>query len=487
MGFLTKTTEFLNTLLNNVGVNTSLNTITDLTTDTITVGTLDGVVKGATGTLSAATDGTDYLSPSTVQTEVNKNTYLRDLMSTSHISGAELSINTDTSKFDISAGVLRFVDNYTDINNPTVTDLAYTGSVANTITNLATENVTYVSIDSSGTLYQSTSSISGANLRDRVELGVITHPNKTSITSIDSRTLTNSSAMASSIVDLAQATGIINVSGNIYSANGTNLNINKSAGVSYGIGINYNTNPKNPNNTTDTAQTADTFVYEWRDGAGSTKTYTSNTIQPGYYDDNTTGSTTHPNGVVNNNQWTIMPVRFYPASGYTVIDAGQVVYVSQAEAIAAIKDSVEQLAVVTGNIRAWLIIRGGATDLSDSADAVFIEADKFGTTASGAGTGTSTTTLQQAYDNSITPEVVTDTIRGALTIKRGSTADTDIVLEVLNGSDVSTLNITGTGILAMLETTTPTATTNYGKIYTKSDNKLYFQDGAGSEHEIAFV
>ena len=43
------------------------------------------------------------------------------------------------------------------------------------------------------------------------------------------------------------------------------------------------------------------------------------------------------------------------------------------------------------------------------------------------------------------------------------------------------------GTLFMKETTTPTATTNYGKVYTKSDNKLYFQDGAGTEHEIAFV
>jgi len=43
------------------------------------------------------------------------------------------------------------------------------------------------------------------------------------------------------------------------------------------------------------------------------------------------------------------------------------------------------------------------------------------------------------------------------------------------------------GTLFMKETTTPTATTNYGKVYTKSDNKLYFQDGAGTEKEIAFV
>jgi hypothetical protein len=41
--------------------------------------------------------------------------------------------------------------------------------------------------------------------------------------------------------------------------------------------------------------------------------------------------------------------------------------------------------------------------------------------------------------------------------------------------------------LELQEGTTPTAVTNYGKIYTKNDNKLYFQDGAGTEKEVAFV
>ena len=45
----------------------------------------------------------------------------------------------------------------------------------------------------------------------------------------------------------------------------------------------------------------------------------------------------------------------------------------------------------------------------------------------------------------------------------------------------------GGGKLCMAETTTPTADANFGKVYTKSDNKLYFQDGAGTEHEIAFA
>lgn len=34
------------------------------------------------------------------------------------------------------------------------------------------------------------------------------------------------------------------------------------------------------------------------------------------------------------------------------------------------------------------------------------------------------------------------------------------------------------------ETTTPTAVGDWGKVYTKNDNKLYFQDGAGTEHTV---
>lgn len=35
------------------------------------------------------------------------------------------------------------------------------------------------------------------------------------------------------------------------------------------------------------------------------------------------------------------------------------------------------------------------------------------------------------------------------------------------------------------ETTTPTAIADYGAVYTKTDNKIYFQDGAGNEHEVS--
>lgn len=38
--------------------------------------------------------------------------------------------------------------------------------------------------------------------------------------------------------------------------------------------------------------------------------------------------------------------------------------------------------------------------------------------------------------------------------------------------------------ITLNEITTPTAVADHGKVYTKTDNKLYFQDGAGNEHEV---
>ena len=147
--------------ITNLGNLSGVNTGDDSTSIT-------GIVKGNGSVFSAALDGTDYLSPTTVQTEIDKNNYLREIMSTSIIDGMTLSINADTSKFDISSGVVRFVDNYTDINNPIITTITYSGSTANTLTDLATEGVTYIYIDESETLTQVHSILSGADLRTKV-------------------------------------------------------------------------------------------------------------------------------------------------------------------------------------------------------------------------------------------------------------------------------------------------------------------------------
>lgn len=48
-------------------------------------------------------------------------------------------------------------------------------------------------------------------------------------------------------------------------------------------------------------------------------------------------------------------------------------------------------------------------------------------------------------------------------------------------------NNTSSTTITLAETTTPTAVTNYGKVYTKSSDRLFFQDGDGNEHELVEV
>jgi len=62
---------------------------------------------------------------------------------------------------------------------------------------------------------------------------------------------------------------------------------------------------------------------------------------------------------------------------------------------------------------------------------------------------TPTTNLQDAYDNSTDPEILTDATRRALTLKRGSTLDSDAVLEVQNGAGSNTTILTGNGQLQL--------------------------------------
>lgn len=61
------------------------------------------------------------------------------------------------------------------------------------------------------------------------------------------------------------------------------------------------------------------------------------------------------------------------------------------------------------------------------------------------------------------------------TLAEGMRLDKDLELTVYGG------------VIALPEITTPTAVASEGRFYTKSDNKAYFQDGAGVEHELAYV
>ena len=58
----------------------------------------------------------------------------------------------------------------------------------------------------------------------------------------------------------------------------------------------------------------------------------------------------------------------------------------------------------------------------------------------------STTTLQQAYDNSSEPEIITDSTHSAVSIRNGQTLDTSTILEGKNISGTTTFSVDGNGM-----------------------------------------
>ncbi len=79
---------------------------------------------------------------------------------------------------------------------------------------------------------------------------------------------------------------------------------------------------------------------------------------------------------------------------------------------------------------------------------------------------------------------------GAITNSFAGSTNVGLLIEDVSGGAVANYAIktgaglwqNGDGIYHFQETTTPTAIPNYGAIYTKSNNELFFQDGAGDEH-----
>ena len=87
---------------------------------------------------------------------------------------------------------------------------------------------------------------------------------------------------------------------------------------------------------------------------------------------------------------------------------------------------------------AKIVVQEGATNIDQIVDKRPFIGGNVGTTLG-------TSNLQQTYDNSADPEILTDTVRGALTVKRGTAADTDNILEGLNGAGTPIFAVQGDG------------------------------------------
>ncbi|MBN5028191.1 hypothetical protein JY419_01970 [Stenotrophomonas maltophilia] len=300
--------------------------------------------------------------------------------STGVINGGALAINAgNNARFDMAQAVIGYTDWSVTPTQPTRVLLTVGPFSAQVVTNIATANATYVGIQMpGGTIVQQTSPFSNAQRRTIAQIGVLVHSNNININAINDQAATIRAGV-NQIGDLMAAIGPLNLTGNVYSANGNNLNINKTGGSIFKMGSNFQANNLDPHVVSQSSQTALTFRYRLSNGTEGADT---TSINPNQYESAPGVLTNIP---VLGNQWHVQRISLFQ-SGLTRIQYGQQLYASAQAAINGITTdafTTEQNIAENGILRCYLIINRGLLGLLGSA--TFAPVSKFGAIQAGSG------------------------------------------------------------------------------------------------------
>ena len=398
----------------------------------------------ATGT----TDGKIYVNINNEDenlslTDVERNILEGNAISTGIFTYTGMTKTSNTT-FQVSPALGWIVRNtYNYSLQPDVILVSYSGSTSGTTTPyLTTSDATYVLITTASTLSFQTTFPSPQERRENIFVGKVVHPSRTSILAINNTVDFDVSPMQA-LRDLWSPIKLINQN-IIVSPNGANLNINTSAGVLWGNGIGWVTNQQNPNSVSITSNSPASFFYRTQTGGTSSSV---TLIDPTKYD---VGGVITSMGAAGSDNASNQRVYLYP-TGVINILYGQTNYANLTAAVAGIQTesfvtypNAQTTGILIGIISVRNDIIADGESLTNPNYARFTSVSKFGELLGGTG-GLSTTTLQQAYDNSVQPEILTNSTLGAVTFRRGSTSDSDDVIEVQNSVGVNTFAVTGQG------------------------------------------
>ena len=304
--------------------------------------------------------------------QIEKKQYL----STGLIKNGLLTANADPTKYDITAGV-GIISNFDNPDVPTSTLISFGAIIGHTPAYLNTSNITYMAINGSGALVEQASPFTAIQRRSLILIGAVVHSNLTTINSVNNISAPTN-ADTNQLHDFMEAVGALNISGNKFEANGANLQLNKTAGKIFKLGINFANDWKDPHSLSQIATTALTFRYRTQNGTeGSDVT----SINPAVYD------LANVLTAVPSNKFSIQTVTLFQ-TGIVRIQYGQNVYNTLSEAEAAIftrNYNVEPNIAANGITRAYIIVKNTTTSLQNTSDSKIVEAGKFGSVGGGGG------------------------------------------------------------------------------------------------------
>jgi len=348
-----------------------------------------GVIEGSTSGLDADTIR-----------GVSGQRFLENLQ-TGLLYGGLISVNAgNTAQIDITAGagiVVMPGASLTAYPIPVVTPVTWATKTGVTLSGLTSSDETWLAIDSSGNLVQSANSFTDAQYQSQIPLGAALHLSRTSIQLV--KTYPHVSyAQPEQFDPFIRAFGNLKLSGHEITANGANLLVNRSAGKAYALGRNYKNDPNNPNIVTDTSAISVTTIYHfYRNGSGAFTTTINGEIHPASLDDGTgTLATVTPA------KFTIQRL-FYLPDQPTLLGVyyGRQEYnsISDAQANIPFEEFSESESTATqGIFCGWLIVRGSATELNNTAEAKFVNAGLFRNTANIGGGGLAIASIDDLND-----------------------------------------------------------------------------------------
>jgi hypothetical protein len=359
--------------------------------------------------------------------------------------GGVMTINTDTAKFDVTAGFGYIVNGHTNPDLPIKTRVPFAGSTANVIPNIGTTKQTFVSIDINGALNLTPNPLTPTERRNFIRLGVLIHLDNTNIIFIDNQPTVNIE-VGGQLQDLLEAFGFRSLSGNRIFPVAANLKIKKELGKLFKSGANFKNLTTQPHSFTSAAQDPITFKYRTQTGAeGSNIT----DINPTIYDNNGTITAMPATATLASIQ------RIFIFQDDTIrIQPGQKFFNNLNEAVTAINSDVFTTDVdISENalyLGAIVLIRG-TTALNNLAQAIFVPAS--GVSANGStsaaplgytaeDSGNKQNSL--AVDGTAAKYPTVDAVNAGLALKAPSSGSANYIQNGTSQQNAN-LNISGSG------------------------------------------
>ncbi|QYW07577.1 hypothetical protein SEA_LIZZ_30 [Streptomyces phage Lizz] len=305
-------------------------------------------------------------------------------LSTGILLGGELNVNAiDDTQVDIGDTYGVIVDYVTTPAAPTVTKVTFAATTV-TITDLV-EPITWLLVDSTGTLSQQTTRPTNTQRRTHLVLGGVLVAGGGIV---QDQSLPNyPPQMLNQLYDLMDALGPFNVSGNLLQPAGANLQLAKTAGTVFNRGFNHfsgATLTSDPHISATAAQNPVSMRYVTQVVSPAVAPVT--VVDPTMYDVGGT-ITAVPGG---SGVSTIQRVYITPLNDVTqqvVVQYGQTTYANLDAAIAAIGNQtfVKNPSLADATLLGYVVAKKSCTNLSVAADARVIQAARLSGNSAGSG------------------------------------------------------------------------------------------------------